>query len=97
MLNILFWMVLIFTTAILFHNKWFADAERARAARVDALLRMKAEAMKKAAAPACKPSRASYFTIKPEEAAPAAGKILFHEVKPRRACEIYNLRGERVA
>lgn len=103
MLNILFWMVLLFTTAILLYNKWQADAaEREAAAECDRLARnitaglsrgRKNERLVKHPL-----DQRSYFvTVKAETPAPRSIHLMPLAEPERKDCEIYDLKGRRVA
>lgn len=108
-MNLIFWMAMIFTAAILFHNKWISDDAAARkvcaAAESEAKMQQEACRRREAALQSIERSRknrAVFVTMTDDEllcGAPEGEeeRIELMSHGARRSCEIYNLRGQRVA
>mgnify|MGYP001277023111 CR=1 FL=1 len=101
-MNLLFWMIIIFTAAILFYTKWQLESADRTACREA----VKEEAMRRNTARQALAaydqrrrsfSEASYFyTVGPAKEEEEEPLEVFDFV-PAEPCEIYNIKGERVA
>ena len=105
MLNVFFWMFIVFTTAVLINSKWVSDAaEKRERVIVERVTHVEGSANRQGRTAEVERMHSidetqtlRFFTIPRRDEKITSSGFLLYTPEEEKPCEIYNMEGDRVA